>query len=256
MALLEVKELTKVFGGLVAVDNVSFTVSDGQIKALIGPNGAGKTTIFNLLTGIEPPAKGGITFKGKPVGGLKSHRICALGIGRTFQNTQLFGEMTVLENVMVGRHPRTKSGLLVSALKLPFTRVEEESILQKSQEILKFVGLADKASQQAKNLPHGDRHLLEIARALATEPELLLLDEPAAGLNSSETERLGETIYRIRDKGITILLVEHDMGLVMKISDEVLVLDYGKKIAEGPPLLIQEDEQVITAYLGEEMHHA
>lgn len=256
MALLEVTELTKIFGGLVAVDKVSFNVSSGQIKAIIGPNGAGKTTIFNLLSGLEVCTGGKIAFKGQAVSGLKSHHICSLGIGRTFQNTQLFGEMTVLENVMVGRHCRTRSELLAAAFKLPFTREEEKDILTRSYDVLKSIGLAGRAGQLAKNLSHGERRLLEIARALATEPELLLLDEPAAGLNSSETDLLGETIYKIRSKGITVLLVEHDMGLVMRISDEVLVLDYGRKIAEGPPLLIQEDEQVITAYLGEEIKHA
>jgi branched-chain amino acid transport system ATP-binding protein len=256
MALLEMTNLVKFFGGIRAVDGVTFSVQTNQIKALIGPNGAGKTTIFNLLSGIDRPSAGSISFKGKMITGFKPHVISGLGIGRTFQNTQLFSEMTVLENVMVGRHPRTCCEIFSVGLRLPKALTEERQIVRDAFERLKFVGLEARAFEAARNLPQGDRQLLEIARALATEPELLLLDEPAAGIGAYEMDKLIETIYRIRDLGVTVLLVEHDMGLVMEVSDEVVVLDYGKKIAEGPPLLIQEDEQVITAYLGREIEGA
>jgi len=256
MALLRIEKLTKAYGGLVAVDSVDFKIYEGQIKALIGPNGAGKTTIFNLITGMEKPDDGEAFFNEQGITGLKPHQIARLGISRTFQNIQLFGEMTVLENVMVGRHPRTKGEFFASAFRLPPVGREEKAIAEDSFELAKFIGIVSKAQTLAKNLSHGERRLLEIARALATEPEIILLDEPAAGLNDRETGELGELIYRIRDKGITVFLVEHNMGLVMEISDEVVVLDHGKKIAEGPPLLIQEDEQVIEAYLGKEIEHA
>jgi branched-chain amino acid transport system ATP-binding protein len=253
MALLKLEKLTKIYGGLVAVDGVNFTIYDGQIKALIGPNGAGKTTIFNLITGVDNADSGSIAFKDKSLKRLKPYQIASLGISRTFQNIQLFGDMTVLENVMVGRHPRTKGNLIASALRLPIVAREESAIFEDAVEMVKFTGLLERANTYAKNLSHGERRLLEIARALATEPELLLLDEPAAGLNDQGTEELMDLIYKIRDKGITVFLVEHNMGLVMEVSDEVVVLDHGRKIAEGPPLLIQEDEQVIEAYLGREI---
>jgi len=256
MSLLRIEKLKKIFGGLVAVDEVNFAIYEGQIKALIGPNGAGKTTIFNLITGVDRPNSGNVFFKEHSLGGLKIHRIAQLGISRTFQNIQLFGEMTVLENVMVGRHSRTRGDMFASAFRLPPVGKEEKTIREDAYEIIRFLSLTSRTNELARNLSHGERRLLEIARALATEPEIILLDEPAAGLNDRGTEELGELIYKIRDKGITVFLVEHNMGLVMEISDEVVVIDHGKKIAEGPPLLIQEDEQVIEAYLGKEIEDA
>jgi branched-chain amino acid transport system ATP-binding protein len=253
MVLVEAADLTKEFGGLVAVDTVSFKVFNGQIKALIGPNGAGKTTIFNLLSGFEKPTRGRIKFKNKSIVGLKPHQIAALGLGRTFQNTQLFEELTVLENVKIGCHLKGKTEIWRAMLHFPPIKDEEDQIEERADRYLGLVGLREKKELLAGDLPQGERHLLEIARALAAEPELLLLDEPAAGLNNYETERLAETIYKIRDSGVTIFLVEHDMGLVMEVSDEVIVLNYGRKIAEGPPLLIQKNEEVIQAYLGGEI---
>lgn len=256
MSLLKVEGLSKHFGGLKAVDGVSFSVYAGQIKALIGPNGAGKTTIFNLLTGIDKPDSGKIYLKEKEVGGLKPYKIAALGVGRTFQKSEIFNEMTVLENIMVGRHIKTSSNFIESLFLLPRALKDEKSVLEESMEIINFIGLEKKKNELGENLPHGERRLLEIARALAIEPEILLLDEPAAGLNPVETENLGKLIYKIREKGVTIFIVEHDMRLVVEISDEVIVLDYGKKIAEGPPRLIIEDEKVIKAYLGGDLEDA
>jgi len=250
--LLEVRGLAKGFGGVMAVNDVDFAVRDGQIKAMIGPNGAGKTTIFNLITGVFPPSRGSVAFRGRPIVGLGPHAIAALGIGRTFQAVHLFGEMTVLENVMLGRHARSRSGLLASALRTASMRREEREIREASLTILDAVGLRDKAGQVAASLPYGEQRLTEIARALALEPAMLLLDEPAAGLNREEKARLGDLIRRLRGRGITLLLVDHHMDLVMGISDEVLVLNYGEKIAEGPPGEIQRHQGVITAYLGDE----
>jgi len=250
--ILHVSKIEKTFGGLVAISNLDFTVDSGQIKAVIGPNGAGKTTLFNLITGILPPKDGEILFLGRRITGVKSHRISSMGISRTFQNIQLFSNMSVLENVILGRHSRTSSGMISSILSLPKKKREERDARERSMEYLELVGLCDRINDLPENLPFGKQRLLEIARAMATEPKLLLLDEPASGLNTRETQDLGRLITEIRDMGITILLVEHDMGLVMEISDEIMVLNSGQKIAEGIPREIQENDEVIKAYLGED----
>jgi branched-chain amino acid transport system ATP-binding protein len=253
MPILRVDNVTKSFGGLDALRDVTFAVHQGQIKALIGPNGAGKTTLFNLASGSYKPTRGKVFFSGADVTGRPPHRICRMGLGRTFQHSLVFEDMSLVDNVAVGRYARTKSGLLSAVLTLPRHRREERETFKAAHEALRRVGLDDRAGEQAGNLPMGERHLLEIARALASEPRLLLLDEPAAGLNDEETSRLADTVRKIRDEGVTVLLVEHDMTFVMDISDEVVVLDYGRKIAEGPPLMIQDNEEVIKAYLGEEL---
>ena len=254
--VLKVQGLQKSFGGLRAIDSLDFTVAEHEIKSVIGPNGAGKTTLFNLITGVFPPTGGTLEFNGKILNGLKSHDIACLGISRTFQNLELFGNMTVLENVMLGRHSRTVAGLFSTGFRLPGMRREEKEIQEKAYAELCFMGLEGKAQGGATSLPLGQQKLLEIARALATDPKLLLLDEPASGLNIRETEKLSETILKIRERGITVIVVEHDMALVMEISDDILVLNYGRKIAEGPPRDIQRNREVIAAYLGEEVSPA
>lgn len=251
--LLEVTDLTKRFGGLEAVKDVSFEVREGQIKALIGPNGAGKTTIFNVITNVLSADAGSACFKGRELLAMSPHRIAELGIGRTFQTTRLFDHMTVLENLMVGQHLRGRANMITAALRIFGARAEERDYCELGIQTLEQAGLAHLAGRHAAELPIGQRRLVEVARALASEPELLLMDEPAAGLNMRETEQMGEIIRGIRDSGVTVLLVEHDMSLVMGISEEILVLDQGMRLAEGPPDEIREDERVLAAYLGEEV---
>lgn len=250
--LLQTHNLHRHFGGLHAVKDVSFNVPKGAIKAVIGPNGAGKTTLFNLIAGTILPHGGKILFRNQPITAWKPHAIAHLGIARTFQTTRLFPQMTVLENVMVGRHPRTRSGFFAAMLDLPYTWREERQTRKKALEILHDLALTDLAGETAANLSFGKQRLVEFARALATEPALLLLDEPAAGLNIYETRELANLILRIRSTGITCMIVEHDMSLVMDISDEVVVLDQGTKIAEGPPRTIQRNPDVIRIYLGDD----
>jgi len=250
--ILEAARLRKEFGGLVAVDDASFQVEVGQIMAIIGPNGAGKSTLFNLISGVYPPTAGEVFFLGRPLAGLAPHQRASLGIARTFQNVLLFENMSVIENVMVGRHVRSRAGFLESAFSLPFSHREEEEVVLSSTHYLNLVGLGQFGEYLAGSLSFGQKRLLAIARALATEPKLLLLDEPGAGLNVLEKQGLMELIVRVRDLGATVLLVEHDMALVMRTAEWVVVLDHGQKIAEGPPSQIQRDERVIQAYLGEE----
>jgi branched-chain amino acid transport system ATP-binding protein len=251
-ALLETKNLHRSFGGVHAVRDVSMRVRVGAIQAVIGPNGAGKTTLFNLIAGTTTPHQGEVLFRGKRITAWKPHAVASLGIARTFQTTKLFPHMTVHENVMVGRHPRTHAGFLAGLLNLPWTWREDHQTQIKAAEILADLGLAAYAKETASNLPFGRQRLVEFARALAMEPALLLLDEPAAGLNIYETQELSKLILKIRDRGVTCLIVEHDMSLVMNISDEVLVLDQGQKIAEGPPKEIQRNPDVIRIYLGDD----
>ncbi len=250
--LLETRSLHRSFGGVHAVRDVSMKVQSGAIKAVIGPNGAGKTTLFNLIAGTTAPHQGEILFRGKQITAWKPHAVASLGIARTFQTTKLFPHMTVHENVMVGRHPRTRAGFFAGLLNLPWTWREDRETQIKAAEILVDLGLAAYAKETAANLSFGRQRLVEFARALATEPALLLLDEPAAGLNIYETKELSDLILKIRDRGVTCLIVEHDMSLVMNISDEVLVLDQGQKIAEGPPKEIQRNPDVIRIYLGDD----
>ena len=251
--MLSIKEIGKSFGGLTALRAVSLDVKQGDIKALIGPNGAGKTTLLNIVSGIHKPDNGEVFFMGEKIVHLSPSKIARKGISRTFQHVELFGNMTVLENIMVGRYAKTKAGFFSSGFKLPSIMKEEEKILQKSGEILDYISLGHRKDELASNLPIGEQRVLEIGRALATEPRLILLDEPAAGLNIKETRDLGEIIRKIREElKITIVLVEHDMELVMRISDSITVLNFGEVIADGAPLEIQKNPEVIIAYLGEE----
>jgi len=250
MEILRVQDLTKDFGGIRALHNLNFKIKRGQIKALIGPNGAGKTTLLNIINGFLPSTHGKVFFEGEEITNLKPYVISRKGIGRTFQTPQVILDMSILENIMVGFYLETKSEFVISGLKTKGTIQEEKRIKEKSLEILEFLNLEKEPLSLAKNLPFAHMRLLEIGRAIATSPKLLLLDEPSAGLNISERDQLGKVFKKIRDSGVTIFFIEHDMDLVMDISDEIIVLNYGEKIAENTPSQIRRDEKVVSLYLG------
>ena len=248
--LLATNSISRHYGGVIALSEVTLAVHPGQIFSLIGPNGAGKTTLFNCITGLDKPTFGTVDYLGASITGLRPDQVTKLGISRTFQNIRLFAELTVLDNVKIGRHARTDSTFIGAVFRTQGQQDEEAAIADSAREMLKFVGLDDISDQTAGNLSYGDQRRVEIARALATEPKLLLLDEPAAGMNPQETQELIDLIYAIRDQGVTVLLIEHDVKLVMQISDWVTVLDHGEKISEGEPAAVQNDARVIAAYLG------
>ncbi len=251
--VLEAKGLTRRFGGLVAVNNVSFTVTKDEIFGLIGPNGAGKTTLFNLITGLIPPSSGQLLYQGAEISQLRPHKIARLGIARTFQNIRLFGELSALENVIIARHLHTKSGMITGVLGIPPAPLEERKNKQKALELLSLVGLSERAEEKARNFPYGDQRRLEIARALALEPQILLLDEPAAGMNEREKQQLSEFIRNLRSSfNLTIILIEHHVPLVMGLCDRIAVLHFGQLIALGKPSVVRNDPAVIEAYLGNE----
>ena len=254
--VLEIRNISKRFGGISALTDVSFQIEEGEIFGLIGPNGAGKTTMFNVITNMYAPSEGSVLFGGKPITGMKPHKITNLGICRTFQNIRLFQQMTVLENVMVGGHTRSSAGVIQSVFRLPSQRKEEADLKKKAEKLLELVGLASHSSMMAENISYGQQRRLEIARALASDPKLLLLDEPAAGMNEKETDSLYDLIKEVQKRGITVLIIEHDMPLVMKLCDRITVLNFGKKLAEGTPDQIQNNESVIEAYLGTEEEEA
>ena len=251
MALLELSRVSKRFGGLEAVANLTIEVGEREIVGLIGPNGAGKTTVFNLITGVYPVTTGEICFGGDRLDGLRPSAICARGISRTFQRIRVFPRLSVHKNVALGRHCRTRTGVVGAVLRPAWVREEERATGDKAQALLQFVGLAGRADEEARHLPHGQQRLLEITRALATEPRLLLLDEPAAGLTTEESEALMRLVTRIRDGGVAVVIIEHDMDVVMGLSDRLVVLDHGEKIFAGPPASAQKDPRVLVAYLGE-----
>ncbi len=252
MSLLEVSGVSKHFGGVHAVQDVSFRVEEGMIKAIIGPNGAGKTTLFNLVSGFASPDAGTIRLAGEAIQGKAPHQVASRGLSRTFQHIRLFAQMTALENVMVGRHLRSRAGFVAGMLHLPWTRREDEEVRGRARELMAFLGIEGLADVEATQLAYGQQRGVELARALASDPRIVLLDEPAAGLNMRETRELARLVTRVRDRGITVLLVEHDMSLVMGISDEVAVLSYGEKIADADPRSVQRDPEVIRIYLGDE----